>query len=224
MAAGVSDLGDAGRTMAGMTGSSLQFGLLGAFRVERDGREADLGPRLQRNLLAILVVDAGHVVPVDRLIDLLWRARAPAAAIASVQAYVSQLRRVLEPDRPAGRPPGCWSPRTRGMCFASPATRWTRSGSSSWSGGRITTWRTASPPPRPPGWRTRSRCGMVTRWPSSPTSRGRCPRWRGSPRRTTWPPRTGSARGWRWAGTPRPWPNWRRWSRRARCGSGAGAS
>ena len=147
MAAGVSDLGGAGRTMAGMTGSSLQFGLLGAFRVERDGREADLGPRLQRNLLAILVVDAGHVVPVDRLIDLLWRDEPPAAAIASVQAYVSQLRRVLEPDRPPRRPPGCWSPRTRGMCFASPATRWTRSGSSSWSGGRITTWRTASPPP-----------------------------------------------------------------------------
>src|SRR5215831_11442925 len=99
MAAGVSDLGDAGRTMAGMTGSSLQFGLLGAFRVERDGREADLGPRLQRTLLAILVVDAGHVVPVDRLIDLLWRDEPPAAAIASVQAYVSQLRRVLEPSR-----------------------------------------------------------------------------------------------------------------------------
>ena len=104
MAAGVSDLGDAGRTMAGMTGSSLQFGLLGAFRVERDGREADLGPRLQRTLLAILVVDAGHVVPVDRLIDLLWRDEPPAAAIASVQAYVSQLRRVLEPGRPARAP------------------------------------------------------------------------------------------------------------------------
>jgi DNA-binding SARP family transcriptional activator len=82
----------------------LHFGLLGAFRVDRDGREVYLGPRLQRTLLAILVVDAGHVVPVDRLIDLLWRDEPPAAAIASVQAYVSQLRRVLEPDRPARAP------------------------------------------------------------------------------------------------------------------------
>jgi DNA-binding SARP family transcriptional activator len=91
--------------MAEMTGDSrLHFGLLGAFRVDRDGREVDLGPRLQRALLAILVVDAGHVVPVDRLIDLLWRYEPPAAAIASVQAYVSQLRRVLEPDRPARTP------------------------------------------------------------------------------------------------------------------------
>ena len=83
-----------------VTGDSrLQFAVLGAFRVKRDGQEVDLGPRLQRTLLAILVVEAGHVVPVDRLLDLLWRDEPPAAAIASVQAYVSQLRRVLEPDR-----------------------------------------------------------------------------------------------------------------------------
>jgi DNA-binding SARP family transcriptional activator len=86
--------------MAEVTGDSrLHFAVLGAFRVERDGREVDLGPRLQRTLLAILVVEAGHVVPVDRLLDLLWRDEPPAAAIASVQAYISQLRRVLEPDR-----------------------------------------------------------------------------------------------------------------------------
>ena len=77
----------------------LQFAVLGAFRVELDGREVDLGARLQRALLAILLAEAGHVVPVDRLIDLLWRDEPPGAATASVQAYISQLRRVLEPDR-----------------------------------------------------------------------------------------------------------------------------
>jgi DNA-binding SARP family transcriptional activator len=88
-----------------MTGDDgLRFGVLGAFRVERDGREVDLGRRLQRTLLAILLVEAGHVVPVDRLIDLLWREEPPAAAIASVQAYVSQLRRALEPERPPRAP------------------------------------------------------------------------------------------------------------------------
>ncbi len=83
---------------------SLRFAVLGSFRVDRDGREVDLGPRLQRALLAILVVEAGHVVPVDRLIGLLWRQEPPAAAIASVQAYISQLRRALEPGRPARAP------------------------------------------------------------------------------------------------------------------------
>ena len=54
-----------------MTGDSrLCFEVLGAFQVERDGQQADLGPRLQRTLLAILLVDAGHVVPTGRLIDL----------------------------------------------------------------------------------------------------------------------------------------------------------
>ncbi|MBO0818926.1 MAG: winged helix-turn-helix domain-containing protein, partial [Actinobacteria bacterium] len=91
--------------MAEMTGESrLHFAVLGSFRVDRHGRELDPGPRLQRALLAILVVEAGHVVPVDRLIDLLWRDEPPAAAIASVQAYISQLRRVLEPGRPARAP------------------------------------------------------------------------------------------------------------------------
>src|SRR6516164_8327509 len=91
--------------MAAMTGDSrLHFAVLGSFRVDRDGRDLDPGPRMQRALLAILVVEAGHVVPVDRLLDLLWRDEPPAAAIASVQAYVSQLRRVLEPGRPARAP------------------------------------------------------------------------------------------------------------------------
>jgi DNA-binding SARP family transcriptional activator len=82
----------------------LHFAVLGSFRVDRDGQEVDLGPRLQRALLAILVLDVRHVVPVDRLIDLLWRNEPPGAAIASVQAYISQLRRVLEPGRLARAP------------------------------------------------------------------------------------------------------------------------
>jgi DNA-binding SARP family transcriptional activator len=84
--------------------SGLCFSVLGSFRVDRDGVDVDPGPRLQRMLLAILVVEACHVVPVDRLIDLLWRDEPPAAAIASVQAYVSGLRRLLEPGRPARAP------------------------------------------------------------------------------------------------------------------------
>ena len=88
-----------------MTGDSrLRFGVLGTFRVERDGQQVDLGPRLQRTLLAILLMDAGHVVPAARLIDLLWRDGPPPAATASLQAYVSQLRRVLEPGRPPRAP------------------------------------------------------------------------------------------------------------------------
>jgi DNA-binding SARP family transcriptional activator len=82
----------------------LSFGYLGELRAQLDGSLVDLGPRLQRQLLAILLVEAGRVVSVDRLVDLLWGDAAPSAALASVQAYVSQLRRILEPDRPPRAP------------------------------------------------------------------------------------------------------------------------
>ena len=82
----------------------LFFAVLGAFQVDLNGQAAPLGPRLQRTLLAILVVEAGHVVPAERLVDLLWRDEPPGAATASLQAYISQLRRVLEPGRPARAP------------------------------------------------------------------------------------------------------------------------
>jgi DNA-binding SARP family transcriptional activator/tetratricopeptide (TPR) repeat protein len=82
----------------------LHFAVLGPFRVDRDGRDLDLGPRLQRMLLAVLVMEVGHVVPVDRLIDVLWRDEPPGSVVASLQAYISHLRRVLEPVRPPRGP------------------------------------------------------------------------------------------------------------------------
>ncbi len=58
----MSDLGHGSRTVPEMTGDDrLRVAVLGAFRVERDSREIDPGPRLQRTLLAILLVEAGAV-------------------------------------------------------------------------------------------------------------------------------------------------------------------
>jgi hypothetical protein len=66
----------------------LDFALLGPLRVRRGDVELDPGPRLQRTLLAILLTELRRVVPADRLIELLWGDAPPAAALASVQAYV----------------------------------------------------------------------------------------------------------------------------------------
>ena len=46
-------------------------------------------------MLAALVLRAGEVVPLDRLIDDLWGERAPATAPHAVRVYVSQLRKAL---------------------------------------------------------------------------------------------------------------------------------
>src|SRR4051812_41805799 len=74
--------------------------VLGPFAVETDqGTPVDVGGPRQRAVLALLLSARGDVVSVDRMIEDLWRGEAPPRAIASLQAYVSNLRRLLEPAR-----------------------------------------------------------------------------------------------------------------------------
>ncbi|NUU24626.1 MAG: AAA family ATPase, partial [Streptomycetaceae bacterium] len=73
--------------------------VLGSFAAERDGRPIPLGGRRQRAVLALLVSARGQVVSVDRMIEELWQGAPPAQAVTSLQAYVSNLRRLLEPGR-----------------------------------------------------------------------------------------------------------------------------
>jgi DNA-binding SARP family transcriptional activator len=77
----------------------IRIRVLGPLEAEVDGRPVDLGGPRQRAVLALLLAARGDVVPVDRLIDDLWRGEPPRKASASLQAYVSNLRRLLEPRR-----------------------------------------------------------------------------------------------------------------------------
>ncbi|MEV4097552.1 BTAD domain-containing putative transcriptional regulator [Streptosporangium saharense] len=78
--------------------------VLGSFAAEVNGETVHLGGPRQRGVLALLVAARGQVVPVDRMIEDLWREEAPARALLSLQAYVSNLRRLLEPGRPPRTP------------------------------------------------------------------------------------------------------------------------
>lgn len=78
--------------------------ILGHLEAVAGGAALELGAPRQRALLAILAIHANEVVSLDRLIDLLWDERPPAAAIGSMQAYVSNLRRILEPERAPRQP------------------------------------------------------------------------------------------------------------------------
>jgi DNA-binding SARP family transcriptional activator len=92
----------------------VQFRILGSFEVTEGDRVLELGGLKQRSVLAILLLAANRVVPLDRLIDQLWGEEPPPQATGSLQAYISNLRRALEPQRaprePArvlrSRPPG----------------------------------------------------------------------------------------------------------------------
>ncbi|MFW0793312.1 BTAD domain-containing putative transcriptional regulator [Gordonia sp. CPCC 205515] len=90
--------GDAAPTQA------IRLSMLGPLHLEMDSQPTELGARSQRALIARLVVAGGQVVSTDRLIDDLWSGEPPPKALTSLQAYISNLRRILEPDRPPRAP------------------------------------------------------------------------------------------------------------------------
>ena len=77
------------------TGAQLEIGVLGPLEVRYDGEHVALGGAKQRALLAILLLRAGTVVPVERLIDDVWGENPPPSAAHSLEAYVSRLRQLL---------------------------------------------------------------------------------------------------------------------------------
>ncbi len=74
---------------------AAQFSLLGPLSVTLDGAPIALGGQKRRALLAVLLLDANHVVSRDRLIDALWGEDPPDTARNTIQVYVSQLRKLL---------------------------------------------------------------------------------------------------------------------------------
>jgi len=86
----------------------IELRLAGTFGIVRDGRELaerEIGSRKSRTLLKLLAVERPALVPVDRIIDVLWPARPPAAAEQNVASLVSRLRAVLGTEViPGGRP------------------------------------------------------------------------------------------------------------------------
>ena len=77
----------------------MEVRILGPLEVRLQGSPVPLGARMERALLTILVLEAGRVVPADRLTDLLWDGEPPPKAAAALHTKVAHLRRALQPDR-----------------------------------------------------------------------------------------------------------------------------
>src|SRR5438128_3443453 len=84
----------------------MEFRILGPLEVVDGGRIVPLGGARQRAVLALLLTRANEVVSTDRLVDELWGAQPPKAALNTIQYYVSQLRKLLSAERIETRPPG----------------------------------------------------------------------------------------------------------------------
>jgi DNA-binding SARP family transcriptional activator len=80
----------------------MEFRVLGQVEVLQGDWSVPLGGPVQRALLALLLVHADEVMPVDLLVDELWGETAPTTAKAVVHSYISRLRRLLEPTDRAG--------------------------------------------------------------------------------------------------------------------------
>ena len=78
--------------------SELHFRLLGPLEVERGGITLELGPRKQRAVLALLLLEANRVLPTEQLIDELWGDTPPETARSALQVYVAGLRKALGED------------------------------------------------------------------------------------------------------------------------------
>ncbi|GAB0107881.1 hypothetical protein JMUB6875_68820 [Nocardia sp. JMUB6875] len=78
----------------------IRIGVLGPLHISIDGTRVPPGAPMQCAVLGRLVAAGGRVVPTERLIDDLWHGDPPAKAVAALQVYIHNLRRVFEPDRP----------------------------------------------------------------------------------------------------------------------------
>ncbi|WP_240341866.1 BTAD domain-containing putative transcriptional regulator [Arthrobacter sp. Alg241-R88] len=82
------------------TTPALSISVFGPLTIRRGDIELsanDLGGPKPRQVLEILLMNFGTAVSKSRLMDLLWGGNHPAAALATLESYVSVLRRNLQP-------------------------------------------------------------------------------------------------------------------------------
>ncbi len=86
--------------------AAVEFRVLGPLEVVDDGRIVPLDRRRLRALLAFLLLHANELVTSDRLIDEVWGPDPPKTAGASLQNYVSRLRKAIGTEAIVSQPPG----------------------------------------------------------------------------------------------------------------------
>jgi DNA-binding SARP family transcriptional activator len=74
----------------------VDFRILGPLEVTDDGRPLPVHGAHQRELLTLLLLDAGRAVSMDRLMDAMWGERQPTAGGTALRVHVSRLRKALD--------------------------------------------------------------------------------------------------------------------------------
>jgi DNA-binding SARP family transcriptional activator len=88
------------RTCRGLIEARMDFLILGPMEVFDGATRRLVSGSTLRTLLAVFLLNANVVVPVDRLIDLLWGQEAPDTARHALHVHISRLRHALfDPNR-----------------------------------------------------------------------------------------------------------------------------
>jgi DNA-binding SARP family transcriptional activator len=74
---------------------SIDFRVLGPVEMRVGGVSLPLRGVKVRELLSLMLLHRGRVVPVERLADELWDGAPPAASTAALRVYISRLRKLL---------------------------------------------------------------------------------------------------------------------------------
>lgn len=80
----------------------MQFRILGPVRLSVAGHTTTVGEPRQQAVLAVLLLEPGHTVNIDTLVDRVWGERPPQQARRSLQAHITRIRRALEDAEPGG--------------------------------------------------------------------------------------------------------------------------
>jgi predicted ATPase/DNA-binding SARP family transcriptional activator len=82
----------------------VEFRILGSLEVRDRAGPIDVGGHRQRAVLARLLVDAGHGVAIDRLIDDVWEGDPPRSATKTLHKYISEIWAALRGAMARGEP------------------------------------------------------------------------------------------------------------------------
>lgn len=80
----------------------MEYAILGPLGMRENGRSYTPTAPKQRQLLALLLLNANKVVSAGTCIQELWEERPPATALSTLQSYILQLRRILRNVPDAG--------------------------------------------------------------------------------------------------------------------------
>jgi len=75
----------------------MRFRLFGPTEMWDGDRQVNLGHAKQQNVLVSLLMDTGHVVPTQVLMDRVWGHQPPDTALNVLYGYIARLRKALAP-------------------------------------------------------------------------------------------------------------------------------